>query len=166
MKTALITLALIPLALSLSACATYPEGPSVMALPGQGKTFDQFQADDLNCRQYAQYQNHGSQAQQNATDSALTSAAVGTLIGAAAGALIGGNHQGAGVGAGIGLLGGTLAGSGAGDQSGHVTQHRYDQAYTQCMYAKGEKVPIYGHFESAQHSQPPRAMTPPPPPGW
>lgn len=30
----------------LIACATIPTGPSVMILPGQGKTFEQFQTDD------------------------------------------------------------------------------------------------------------------------
>jgi len=30
----------------LSACATIPTGPSVMILPGRGKTFEQFQTDD------------------------------------------------------------------------------------------------------------------------
>ena len=30
-----------------------PTGPSVMALPGTGKNFDQFRADDASCRQFA-----------------------------------------------------------------------------------------------------------------
>jgi hypothetical protein len=30
----------------VSACASAPTGPSVMALPGSGKPFDQFQVDD------------------------------------------------------------------------------------------------------------------------
>lgn len=33
----------------LSACAS-ASGPSVMALPGTGKTFEEFQADDVSCR--------------------------------------------------------------------------------------------------------------------
>jgi len=41
------------LALLLSACATAPTGPSVMVLPGSGKPFEQFQADDTICRQWA-----------------------------------------------------------------------------------------------------------------
>ena len=39
--------------LLLTACATVPAGPSVMALPGTGKTFEQFQGDDGACRQWA-----------------------------------------------------------------------------------------------------------------
>ncbi|MGH7535246.1 MAG: hypothetical protein ACREMG_06640, partial [Gemmatimonadales bacterium] len=44
---------LVPL---LGACATVPAGPSVMVLPGGGKSFEQFQADDSICRQWAQQQ--------------------------------------------------------------------------------------------------------------
>ena len=36
-------LILVPL---LGACATVPTGPSVMVLPGSGKSFEQFQVDD------------------------------------------------------------------------------------------------------------------------
>src|SRR5438105_9494113 len=46
---------IVPLAaaLLLAACATVPMGPSVMVLPGTGKNFEQFQADDAVCRQWA-----------------------------------------------------------------------------------------------------------------
>ena len=162
--------ATIPMLLSLSvlaACAQYPTGPSVMAMPGHGKTLEQFQADDGYCRSYAINANGGATARQNATNSALESAAVGTAVGAAAGALIGNNHQGTGVGAGAGLLVGSMAGSDAARASERMTQQRYDQAYIQCMYAKGEQVPSYGAMEQ----QPVYAPLAPvyyvaPPPGW
>jgi hypothetical protein len=125
----------------LSACATYPTGPTVMVLPGKDKTFEQFQTDDVVCRSYAQQQSGGTTASQNATDSTLKSAALATAVGAVAGLLIGNSHQGAAVGAGAGLLVGSAAGSGAGQDSAKMTQRSYDQAYVQCMYAKGEKVP-------------------------
>ena len=32
--------------LALGACTTLPTGPSILALPGTGKSFDQFRADD------------------------------------------------------------------------------------------------------------------------
>ena len=32
---------------SLGACVSIPSGPSIMALPGSGKTFDQFRNDDF-----------------------------------------------------------------------------------------------------------------------
>ncbi|MGA8050776.1 MAG: hypothetical protein WCA09_11450, partial [Burkholderiales bacterium] len=92
-----------PLALLLlGACTVMPAGPSVMVLPGTGKSFDQFRADDYMCRDYANAQIGGATAQQAATQSGVTSAAVGTLIGAAAGAAIGG-QEGAAAGAGTGL---------------------------------------------------------------
>jgi len=34
-------------------CASTPTGPSVMVLPGTGKTMEQFQTDDGRCRQMA-----------------------------------------------------------------------------------------------------------------
>jgi hypothetical protein len=36
----------------LGACSTMPSGPSVLALPGEGKNFDVFHNDDLACRQF------------------------------------------------------------------------------------------------------------------
>jgi len=40
----------------LSACARVPTAPSVMALPATGKPLDVFQAEDAECRAYAQHQ--------------------------------------------------------------------------------------------------------------
>ena len=39
--------------LVLTACATTPTGPSVLVLPGTGKNFEQFNRDDLVCRDFA-----------------------------------------------------------------------------------------------------------------
>jgi hypothetical protein len=146
--------------LLLAGCVTVPEGPSLMALPGSGKSFDQFRADDLDCRQYAQVQIGGASAGQIANDSAVKSAVVGTLVGAAAGAAINGS-SGAGVGAGAGLLLGAAAGAGAGQSSAYGAQRRYDNAYVQCMYAKGDRVPVSGRQMSSR-ARP--YYTPPPPP--
>jgi len=146
------TIRLIPAALALlglSACVSIPNSPGVMALPGSKKTFDQFQADDYACRDYAYRAIGGQTAQQAATNSAVTSAAVGTAIGAAAGAAFGGS-QGAAVGAGTGLLFGSAVGSSTSYASGSAAQMRYDDAYTQCMYAKGNRVPVSGQFANTQ----------------
>ncbi|MFH1604923.1 MAG: hypothetical protein ABIH03_13560, partial [Pseudomonadota bacterium] len=62
----------------MAACTTMPTGPSLMALPGTGKNFDQFRADDAECRAFAQYQIGGTTAQDAAIDSGVKSAAVGT----------------------------------------------------------------------------------------
>ena len=39
--------------LTLAACETLPTEPGILALPGSGKSLEQFQADDLECRRYA-----------------------------------------------------------------------------------------------------------------
>src|SRR5512132_351064 len=39
--------------LALAGCAAPPTAPSVFALPGRDKPFEQFTADDNRCRQYA-----------------------------------------------------------------------------------------------------------------
>ena len=148
---------------AMSACTTLPTGPSVMAMPGSGKSFDEFRADDAMCRQFALEQSGGATANQASVNSGLESAAVGTAVGAAAGALVGG-HQGAGTGAAAGLLVGALSGAGAGQSSGYVAQRRYDNAYVQCMYAKGNAVPVAGQRPRARRYEQPLTPPPPPPP--
>jgi hypothetical protein len=159
--------------LSLAACVSMPSGPNVMVLPGTGKSFEQFRADDMDCRNYAQYQMGGQTNEGAAVDAGVRSAAVGTAVGALAGAAIGGS-RGAGIGAGVGLLTGSAAGSNAAATSGYGTQRRYDFAYQQCMYAKGNSVPVSGHFQSSPYPhrqeyvapQYPAPNQPPPPPGY
>jgi hypothetical protein len=160
-----------PLALLLGACASIPTGPSVMVLPGSGKSFEQFQADDSVCRQWAQQQT-GTTAGKASNSSTATGAVVGTAVGAAAGAAIGaaaGNPAlGAAVGAGTGLVGGTAIGAGQGQGAYHSVQQRYNMAFMQCMYAKGNQIPVargsVAPGYSSPSSAPPPPRTPPPPP--
>lgn len=150
----------------LSACTSLPTGPSNMALPGTGKHFDEFRADDASCREYAFAQVGGASSNQASSNAGLKSAAAGTAVGAAAGAAMGG-HEGAGVGAGMGLLVGSMAGSDAARQSAYGTQNQYDMAYTQCMYGKGHRVAVPATFidnQSAYPANPPPSYYPPPPP--
>src|SRR2546425_11895306 len=95
--------------LLMTACATVPTGPSVMVLPGNGKHFEQFQADDAVCRQWAAQQT-GTTTERVSSQSTVSGAAIGTVLGAAAGAAVGAaaGHPatGAAAGAGAGLLGG------------------------------------------------------------
>lgn len=155
--------------LALAGCVTVPTGPSVMALPGSGKTFDQFRFDDGSCRQFAYDQVGGTTATAAAQQSGVNTAAVGTLLGAAAGAAIEGGH-GAAVGAGTGLALGGLVGTSTAETSAYGAQRRYDNAYVQCMYAKGHRVPVYGRYtySPAPRYAPPAASgapaVPPPPP--
>lgn len=149
----------------LAGCATTPSGPSREAFPGRDKTFEQFQVDDAECRDYAVQRIGGRDAADRANSAAVGSAVVGTAIGAAAGALIGGGHQGAGVGAGMGLIVGSAVGSGQSDRDSYSAQRRYDVAYHQCMYAKGNKVPVYGRYSQAARQRnytAPAASAPPP----
>ncbi len=156
----------------LAACVNLPSGPSVLTLPGTGKSFDQFRFDDYECRQYAYQQVGGTTTKQASATSGIESAAVGTGLGAAAGAAIG-DGRGAAIGAGTGLLTGGLVGSEAARTSGYESQYRYDMSYIQCMYAKGHRVPVSGRITSNPPAfsgsnktvpNPPSRFTPPPPP--
>ena len=64
-------------ALVLAGCVTVPTGPAVMALPGTAKSFDDFRADYVSCRQYAQYQ-LGPAPGQPGADAVAANAAGGT----------------------------------------------------------------------------------------
>jgi hypothetical protein len=145
----------------LSGCVTVPTGPSVMVLPGTGKSFELFQADDLVCRQWAAQQ-IGITPGQASVGTAVSGAAIGTVVGAAAGAAIGaaagGAATGAAAGAGVGLLGGTAVGTSRAEGSSYEMQRRYDITYMQCMYSKGNQIPV------SRGSQPPYTSPPPPPP--
>ena len=155
-------------ALLLTACATVPSGPSVMVLPGNGKNFEQFQTDDAVCRQWA-LQQTGTTPNEAGAASAVTAAAIGTVVGAGLGAAIGAASgspaTGAAVGAGAGLLGGSMVGAGNAYGSGVSVQRRYDIAYMQCMYAKGNQVPVSRVWQPAYTSAAPPPPPPPPPPG-
>jgi hypothetical protein len=138
---------LLPLSvlLVLGGCVTVPVGPAVRVMPGTGKGFDQFQADDVNCRQYAYASIGGPDAARAGQDNAAANAAVATAIGAAAGAAIGAvtgqAGHGAAIGAGTGLLWGSAGGANAAGYSSYQLQNMYDTAYMQCMYARGNQVP-------------------------
>lgn len=156
----------------LGACVSLPTGPSVMTLPGSGKSFEQFRYDDYECRRYAYEQVGGVTPRQSAQASGVESAAIGVGLGAAAGAAIAGGG-GAAIGAGTGLLAGGLAGTGTASTSAYVNQQRYDMGYIQCMYAKGHRVPVSGrisggppaHTGSGTVPAPSNFTPPPPPPG-
>jgi len=155
--------------LLLTACATLPTGPSVLVLPGTGKDFEQFQADDGVCRQWA-LQQTGMTPNQAGAASTVTGAAVGTAVGAGLGAAIGAAAgspaTGAAVGAGAGLFGGTAVGAGNAYGSSISVQRHYDIAYVQCMYAKGNQVPVTRGSQPAYRSSAgPPPPPPPPPPG-
>jgi len=151
-------------ALALVGCVTVPTGPAVMALPGSAKNFDAFRADDMACRDYAQYSMGPIYGQPG--DVAAANAAGGAVLGAAAGAIIGAasGHAGPGaaIGAGTGLLFGSAAGANAAGYTSYDLQRRYDAAYLQCMYAKGNQVPAGRRYAPRPYGPSPYG----PPPDW
>ncbi|MGD1074614.1 MAG: glycine zipper family protein [Thermodesulfovibrionales bacterium] len=162
MKCRGIATVLVLLSVVLGGCATMPTGPSVMVLPPQGKSFEQFQADDAICRQWAGQQ-IGLNPQQAANQNTVAGGVIGTAVGAGAGAAIGAAAGSVGAGAAIGAASGLLIGTAAGANAGQMTaweaQRRYDNAYVQCMYAKGNMVP-----GAAAPTHRYRSYSPPPPP--
>ena len=142
------------LAMALAGCASIPTGPNVAVMPGPGKPFDQFQADNAICRDFAQQQ-IGADPNKVAREQVITGAAAGAVIGAASGALMGHGHESAEAMAGAGVIVGSAAGANAANASTTTLQRRYDIAYQQCMYAKGNLVPGFPA---------PRYIAPPPPP--
>lgn len=165
MKTQLRIMVSAVMAAALIGCATMPTGPSVMVLPAPGKPFEVFQTDDALCRQFA-FQQSGGHSGEVINQNIANSAAIGTLAGAAIGAAIGSTSghvgSGAAIGAGTGLLTGAAVGSGPAYASGWEVQRRYDIAYQQCMYAKGNQIP--GSMRPTANNY--RNVPPPPPPGY
>jgi hypothetical protein len=150
-------------AVVMSGCATVPTGPSVTVLPGPGKSFEVFQSDDFACRQWAEQQtgiSPGNAANQNLAGGAALGTLIGAGLGAAVGAAYGNAGAGAAIGAASGLVGGTAMATGPAYAAGYEVQRRYDVAYQQCMYAKGNQIPGVVRPSSRQ------SMPPPPPPGW
>jgi hypothetical protein len=139
--------------LMLAGCATTPMGPTVRVMPGPYKPFEVFQRDNFECLQYADVQVAGGA--EAANNRAVGAAVIGTGLGLALGAATG-DGSAATAGAVAGGAAGATIGAGMSDSANYSLQRRYDIAYAQCMYAKGNQVPGFAR---------PRAVPPPPPPG-
>lgn len=122
-------------------------------MPGPGKSFDAFQYDQASCKGFAE-QSVAGQAQ-SANNQAVGAAALTTVLGAGLGAAIGGG-RGAAIGAASGAGVGTAIGAQGSSNAQMGIQQQYDNAFAQCMYAKGDMVPGYG---------PMMGQSPPPPSG-
>lgn len=146
----------------LVACAQMPSGPSVAVMPAPNKPFDVFMQEDQLCRGWAAH-SIGVPGHEAQADRVVSGAAAGAVIGAIAGAMLGGDRN---IGAGAAM--GTAIGASAGaNQSAHSTwalQRRYDIAYQQCMYSKGNLVPSYGDGAYRYRATPPPPAPLPPPP--
>ena len=131
------------LLLVIVGCATTQPGPSSNSTVIPGRNFESFQSDDQICRQWAFEKvghpngNSGSILGSTTLAATLLGAASGTLIGAASGAA----GAGLAIGTAAGLLAGPILGSSQAGANSQETQRRYDVAYEQCMYSKGNEVP-------------------------
>lgn len=135
----------------LCGCMQMPLGPSVAVMPSPYKPFDVFIQDDQLCRDWAA-RSIGMPGRDRAADQMLASTLAGAAIGTVAGAMAGGD-RGVGTGAAIGTVLGASVGA---NQSGIIAwnaQRRYDAAYQQCMYAKGNVV--RGYYGPMVPSAPP-----------
>jgi uncharacterized protein YcfJ len=137
----------------LAGCAMEPRGPTVRVFPAPYKPFEVFEQDQDDCADYAHSQVAGDAEAANRR--AVGAAAVGTALGLALGAATGDGHA-----ATFGAVGGATVGGAIGanqsDRANFSVQRRYDIAYAQCMYARGNQVPGYDRYA---------APPPPPPPG-
>jgi outer membrane lipoprotein SlyB len=108
-------------------------------MPGGGKSFETFQADDYTCREWAQNQagwKANETVNQNLAGGAIAAGALGAAAGALIGAASGNVGPGAAIGAGAGLLAGSAMAYNQAYGAGWEVQRRYDNAYQQCMYAR------------------------------
>ena len=141
----------------VASCAQMPAGPSVAVMPGPYKPFEVFTQDDEMCRGWAAH-SIGQPGNEAAAQAFVASTVVGTALGALVGAAAGGDH-GVSSGAAAGAAMGAMAGTGQSAATAWSAQRRYDIAYSQCMYARGNVVPQYGY-----RATPPATPPPPPPP--
>jgi hypothetical protein len=146
----------------LAGCAMDPRGPSVRAFPPPYKPFEVFQYDQYMCEDYAHSQVAGGA--EAANNRAVGTAAIGTALGLALGAATG-NGRAASFGAAGGAVVGSTIGANQSERANFSLQRRYDIAYAQCMYAKGNQVPGFRGGEGPPPPPPRGFYGPPPPPG-
>ena len=133
--------------LLLAGCVSTPTGPMVMILPAHGKTLNVFHDDQIVCKNSASEEVAGEAGHADWMQAVVAGGA--TLLGAGIGGVAGGG-KGALIGAGVGAAGGGAASYIPGSKAQSTIQQRYDAAYAQCMFTRGNQVP---GFERAAKSQ-------------
>lgn len=131
------TVAFIGAILTLTSCAETPMGPQTQMTPPPGKTFEQFLAEKQDCQKYAANDVQGQASHYN------KKGALGGLLATGAGAGLGaalGGGSGAAIGAAGGALGGGLGATSYSEGKQKNIQTQYDQTYTACMVARGNKM--------------------------
>ena len=145
----------------LAGCAMQPVGPTISVFPAPYKPFDVFLADQDECQDYASSRVAGGAEAANTR--ALGATAVGAALGLAVGAATG-DGRAATVGAVGGGAVGAAVGTGQSDNANFSLQRRYDIAFAQCMYAKGNQVPGFQRLAAPPPPPPPGGPGGPPPP--
>jgi hypothetical protein len=112
-------------------------GPTALVMPAPGKPIEVFAQDQGTCKQFASGEVDGGATMSNLKQ--LGTAAVTTALGAGLGAAVRGG-RGAGIGGGIGMIGGAAIASNGSARDQNSLQGRYNLAYTQCMYARGNQI--------------------------
>ncbi len=161
MRKASIALFSLASLVMVAGCAMQPVGPTVRVMPGPYKPFEVFQRDQYDCAQYADQQVAGQTDAANGR--ALGAAVIGTGLGLALGAATGDGHAATAGAVAGGAIGGTI-GADMSDRANFSLQRRYDNAYAECMYARGNQVPGFGRPQAYPPPPPPGRGAPPPPP--
>lgn len=136
MSRILVTSALLAAAV-LGGCATEPMGPTARVLPAPGKPFEAFASDQSLCKQFAGGEVRGGAelADLKRLGGAMLTAGLGTGLGAAID-----RRQSPQIGAALGGIMGASTGANGSARDQNDLQYRYDLAYTQCMYSRGNQV--------------------------
>jgi hypothetical protein len=156
----------------LAGCATRPFGPTVAVYPAPYKPFDVFQRDQYECGQYASSTVAGGERAVN--NNAVGATVVGSALGLALGAATG-SGRAATEGAVAGGVVGAVVGANETARGEFGLQQRYNVAYAQCMYSRGNQVaggyrtyaappPPPGSYPPGNYPPPPQGGYPPPPP--
>lgn len=147
-------------ALALEGCVTTPMGPTVPVMPGQGKSWSDFQADQSYCEHYAEDRVAGRIKRAN--DEIARNTVIGTALGAAFGAALGDTRGAVAGGVAGGAIGASTTGPG---YKQHAAQREYNIAYAQCMKYRGNEIGRrHPHRDRSYRDYPP--PPPPPPPGY
>ena len=152
----------------LAGCATRPVGPTVAVYPSPNKPFEVFQRDQFECGQYASSTVAGGE--QAVNNNAIGATVVGSALGLALGAATGSGRV-ATEGAVAGGVVGAAVGANETARGQFGLQQRYNIAYSQCMYSRGNQVAGYrpygpppGYYAPGNYPPPPPGGYPPPPP--
>lgn len=137
-KKIIIAVAVMIGAVTVAGCATEPSGPSVAVMPAANKPFEVFASEQAGCESYASQQVAGQA--EKANRGGVVRTLITSALGAGLGGAIGGGN-GAVIGAASGGLLGAARGHAQDSRAADGIQRRYDIAFEQCMYAKGNQVP-------------------------